>query len=113
MKNLSAVKVCILTPVHTSFDSRIFYREAVSLAEAGYDVTLIGQHDRNETVDGVKIIALPKPRNLFQRILVLTFQILSFELGFNSTADIYHFDDLDHRLSSTPKKNWGPVPGCV
>ena len=54
-------KICILTSVHPVFDTRIFHKEAKTLARVGYDVTLIAQHDKNETVDGIKIIAFPKP----------------------------------------------------
>ncbi len=56
------MKVCILTSVHPAFDVRIFYREAKTLAKAGYDVNLIVQHNRDETVDGIKIIARGKNR---------------------------------------------------
>ena len=62
MNNMNK-KVCILTSVHPAFDTRIFHKEAKTLARAGYDVTLIAQHDKNETIDGIKIVALPKPKN--------------------------------------------------
>lgn len=62
------IKVCILTTVHPLFDTRIFHKEAKTLVKAGYYVTLIVQHDKNDVVDGVKIIALPKPRNRFAPI---------------------------------------------
>lgn len=65
-------KICILTSVHPAFDVRIFYKEARTLARAGYDVTLIAQHDKNEIVDGVKVIALPKAKNRFFRVFFLT-----------------------------------------
>lgn len=69
MQNLRKGKsVCILTSVHPPFDTRIFYKQAKSLVEAGYGVTLIAQHDKNEVVDGVKIVALPKPRTRFWRM---------------------------------------------
>jgi hypothetical protein len=47
------MKICILTSVHPPFDTRIYYKQAKSLAKAGYDVTLIAQHDRDEVVDGI------------------------------------------------------------
>ena len=85
------VKVCILTTVHPPFDTRIFHKEAKTLVQAGYEVTLIAQHSRNEIVDGVKIIALPKPRNRFMRIFGLIWR--AFYLALRQHADVYHFHD--------------------
>ena len=76
-----SAKVCIITTVHPPFDTRIFHKEAKTLVQAGYEVVLIAQHERNEVVDGVKIIALPKPRNRFARILGLTWQAFCLALG--------------------------------
>ena len=83
-------RVCILTSVHPPFDTRIFHKQAKTLVKAGYDVTLIAQHDKNEVVDGVKIIALPKPRNRFWRMLG-AWRV--FKLAFKQKADVYHFHD--------------------
>lgn len=85
------MKVCIITTVHPVFSTRIFHREAKTLARAGYDVTLVAQHDKNEIVDGVKIVALPKPRNRFSRIFDLTWR--AFRVALRQRADIYHFHD--------------------
>jgi len=85
------IKICILTSVHPPFDTRIFHKEAKSLVKAGYDVTLIAQHDNNKIVDGIKIIALPKPKNRFQRMFGLTLKVLYLSLKQN--ADVYHFHD--------------------
>ena len=82
--------VCILTSVHQPFDTRIFHKQAKSLLKAGYDVTLIAQHDKNEVVDGIKIVALPKPRNRFWRMLG-TWRV--FKLALKQKADVYHFHD--------------------
>ncbi len=84
-------RVCILTTAHLPFDTRIFHKQAKTLAKAGYDVTLIAQHDRDEVVDGVKVIALPRPRNRFQRIFGLTWRV--FRLAMRQKADVYHFHD--------------------
>ena len=84
-------KVCVLTTVHPPFDTRIFYKQARTLARAGYKVVLIAQHNRDEMVDGVKIVALPKPRNRFARIFGLTWR--AFHLALRERAEIYHFHD--------------------
>lgn len=84
-------KVCILTSVHSPFDTRIFFKEAKSLAKAGYDVTLIAQHNKNEMVDNVKIIALPKAKNRIHRMIGLTLK--AFWLALNQKAYVYHFHD--------------------
>ena len=84
-------KVCILTTVHPPFDTRIFHKQAKTLARAGYDVTLIAQHDGDRVVEGVRIIGLPKPRNRFTRIFGLTWR--AFRLALRQHADVYHFHD--------------------
>jgi len=61
-------KICILTSVHPALDVRIFYKEAKTLVRAGYDVVLVAQHDKEEIIEGIKIIPLPKPKNRFFRI---------------------------------------------
>jgi glycosyltransferase involved in cell wall biosynthesis len=87
---MSNRKVCILTSVHSPFDTRIFHKQAKTLAKAGYEVALIAQHDKDEIVDGIKIVALPRPRNRFWRMLG-TWRV--FRLALKQKADIYHFHD--------------------
>lgn len=84
------MKICILTSVHPTFDVRIFQKQAKTLVGSGYDVTLIAQHGSNELVDGIKIIALPKSKNRFQRILI---GWKLFKLALKQKSDIYHFHD--------------------
>ena len=52
---------------------------------------LIAQHGRDDTVDGVNILALPKARNRFSRIFGLTWR--AFRLALRQRADVYHFHD--------------------
>lgn len=82
-------KVCILSSVHAALDNRIFYREALSLRNAGYDVAVIAIHPRDETVEGIPIRALPRVQR-WQR--PMTWRRL-WALAIREDADIYHFHD--------------------
>jgi len=83
--------VCILTTVHSPFDTRIFHKQARTLVRAGYDVTLLAEHMRTETIDGIRIIALPVPRNRLVRMFGLTWR--AFRQALRQRADVYHFHD--------------------
>jgi glycosyltransferase involved in cell wall biosynthesis len=85
------LKICHLTTVHPPFDTRIFHKEAKSLAKAGYSVTLIARHDKEELIDGVKIIPLKAPRD---RIVRMTKTLLEcYHKAVKVDADLYHFHD--------------------
>ena len=86
-----AVRVFHITTVHPPFDTRIFHKEAKTLAQAGYEVVLIAQHDGDEMVDGVKIVALPMPRNRFARIFGFTWR--AFHIALRERADVCRFHD--------------------
>jgi lipopolysaccharide/colanic/teichoic acid biosynthesis glycosyltransferase/glycosyltransferase involved in cell wall biosynthesis len=60
--------VVMMTTVHPALDARIFHREAVTLAEAGFSVGIVGRHEKSELVNGVWIEALPEPKNRVQRL---------------------------------------------
>jgi len=85
------IKVCILTSVHPPFDTRIFHKEAKSLVKAGYDVTLIAQRNKEETVDGIRIVPLPKPKNRLDRMTRTVW--VAYRKALKIDADIYHFHD--------------------
>lgn len=85
------MKVCHITTVHPLWDTRIFHKECKSLVKEGYDVSLIIQHEKSETIDGVNVIALAAAKNRFHRMLILTSKALV--LAVKQRADIYHFHD--------------------
>ena len=84
-------KICHITTVHPPFDVRIFHKECKTLAKAGYEVYLIAQHDKDENVDGINIISLPKINSRIKRILILP--IKAFFKAIKLKADVYHFHD--------------------
>ena len=87
------IKVCILTTVHQAYDTRIFYKEIKTLSLMGYNVTFIVPHDTDEVIGNIKIRALTKPRNRFQRMCVLAWYAIN--LAKQEDANLYHFHDSE------------------
>ncbi len=84
-------KVCHISTAHPPFDVRIFHKECVFLAEAGFDVSLVVTHDKKETVEGVKIIPLPKSKGRLHRMFVKTH--FAFYRSLKTKSKIFHFHD--------------------
>lgn len=63
-------RVVHLTTVHRLGDPRIFYKEIPSLQSAGYEVSLVAQHPRNEVLDGVSVVGLTPTSGRFTRLLL-------------------------------------------
>lgn len=82
--------VAVLTTVHNVFDTRIFHKQAVSLSDAGYDVTILGHHDRNETKDGVTVKSIGTVDSKIERWQNLP---TMYRAAKNEDADIYHLHD--------------------
>lgn len=89
-KDRGQVRVCHLTSVHRVNDIRVFHKECATLADAGFDVTLIGvAADVPER--GVKIIALPNEGNRLQRIVGRA--RAAYQRAIEVGAQVYHFHD--------------------
>ena len=84
-------KVCILTSSHKADDDRIFYKQAKSIAGAGYDTAIVVPHPADEVLDGIRIKAVPIADNKFVRLLLTPFHVLM--AGIKEKAAIYHFHD--------------------
>lgn len=90
---ISPGRVVHLTTVHSPFDVRIFHKQCVSLAEAGYDVTLVQRGDRDEIVAGVRILPLPTYRARFARMTLGVWKAI--RLARAQRPDIVHIHDVE------------------
>ena len=66
-------RVVIATTVHPICDVRILYREARSLARAGYDVEVIGPPPAPESalrIEGVRLTLIPRETRRLRRAVV-------------------------------------------
>lgn len=86
-------KICHLTSVHPRYDSRILYRECVSLAENGYEVyLLVNDNGQKENYHGVKILTTHTHYN--NRIKRMCFGVKKiYDLAKKVDAEIYHLHD--------------------
>lgn len=82
-------KICIITTVHTPRDTRIFYREAISLAKK-YKVVIVAPSEKDFEEQGIKFIGLGTINGRFQRFGK---SILAFRYSLKTKADAYHFHD--------------------
>jgi glycosyltransferase involved in cell wall biosynthesis len=85
------VRVVQLTSAHLVFDPRIFYKISKSLFRAGYEVIVVGRHDRDETLEGIQIAAVPKVGGRLHRMTITLWQIYRRARALD--GDIYHFHD--------------------
>lgn len=84
-------RVVHLTSVHSARDNRIFDRECRYLAAREYSVTLIAPHAGDETIDSVRIRAVPAPSGRRQRICHVVPSV--YRRAIEEGADLYHFHD--------------------
>jgi glycosyltransferase involved in cell wall biosynthesis len=84
-------QVAHLTTVHPPFDVRIFHKECKSIAQAGYQVTLIACHERDEVREGVQIRGLPRWSGRLSRMLRGSWA--AYREAIRQNAELYHFHD--------------------
>lgn len=92
---MEKVKVCHFTTAHPEKDIRIFYKECVSLAKAGFDVHLVVTNldgsFKTYIDNGVTIHSIPRKAGRYYRMWTSVNEM--FRYVKNLQADIYHFHD--------------------
>ena len=83
--------ICHLTTVHLPDDVRIYQKEARSLAEAGYDVTLVAPALKEVVLEGVRWHRLPRSRGRIERFLRLA--PAAYRAALATGAEVVHLHD--------------------
>lgn len=85
------LKVCHLSSVHTTFDTRIFHKECVSLTKK-YEVHLVIPAEKDEVVNNVSIHHIDNTKtSRFRRMTSRVWQVYKKAVDVN--AELYHFHD--------------------
>ena len=99
-------KVCHITSAHPDGDVRIFHKECVSLAEEGYDVSLVIPNTESRIENGVKIVSfIYKPSSRLSRFTKSV--NLAYKKALELDADIYHLHDPELLRIAVKLKNKG------
>lgn len=100
-------RIVHLTSVHSAFDVRIFQKECRSLANAGFHVTIVVPHSKDEVSDGVRIRAVPQMNGegRLHRMTATVWSVLREALSQN--ADLYHFHDPELMPVGLVLRAWG------
>lgn len=79
---------------HAPYDTRIFYKEARTLAKNGYSVSIIVPHDRNESRAGISVLAVSPNKKGWKKLVINPLNILRKALRQPAGA-IFHIHDSD------------------
>lgn len=83
-------RVCHMTSAHNNNDVRIFKKECISLAKAGYEVYLVGPGESRKD-NGVIVYGIEKRPRRLARMLFTSHDVYRRALYLD--ADIYHLHD--------------------
>lgn len=102
-------KVCHISSVHDVLDVRIFWKECITLAKAGYEVIYLCEGTISMRHSGVRIIGLPNlEKGRYNRMIRFASDLCKRALELK--ADIYHLHDPELlRFVSLLKTNGAKV----
>jgi len=91
MPAIEKTRVCIITTAHDARDDRIFHKQALSLAGAGFDVSMIAGWGVELKSGPIRPLNLPVPHGIIDRLVRGT--ICSLWLAVKERAAVYHLHD--------------------
>lgn len=91
------IRICHLSSAHRGLDVRIFLKECVSLAAAGYETHLVIAANEKEVSEaesmGIKIHSLKISEYRFSRFIIQAWR--TYKIAKKINAEIYHFHDSE------------------
>ncbi|MCD9622588.1 glycosyltransferase family 4 protein [Rhabdothermincola salaria] len=81
-----------LAPAHVATDTRVFWKECVSLRDAGWRVTIVALHDRDEDLDGIRIVGLRRGKGSWGRLRNLAHVVRTI---LRNRTDVIHVHDIE------------------
>ncbi|MEO5603884.1 MAG: glycosyltransferase [Cyclobacteriaceae bacterium] len=106
MHKVAQIRIVMLANGHVPFDTRIFHKEARTLVDAGFSVSIIVPHEKDEEREGVFIIAVPLNKKGWRKLVVNPINILKKALRQPAHA-IFHLHDSDILLTGLVLKILG------
>jgi len=86
------MKICHVTSVHKWDDIRIFRKECVAAAGAGFDVTLIAVNASEGLHEGVKVVSVKYNAGGRLKRMMETVNLV-YQKALEVNADVYHLHD--------------------
>lgn len=84
------MKIGVLTSVHPATDTRILFKQATSLVQAGHTVFLVARESPNPIGGGVRHVPLPIPKSRLGRIATC---VRLYGRAVALRCDVYHLHD--------------------
>jgi glycosyltransferase involved in cell wall biosynthesis len=92
-KHEGSKKVCMLSSGRFATEHRILSKEGLSLKRAGYQVSIVAPHPRDEVISGISIKAVPKFPSRLVRMFGTTWYV--YREALRQRADAYHFHNTE------------------
>lgn len=91
--SLVASDICVITTIHPPWDARVYFRETVALAEAGFQMTFISTWPEDpDRLPNIRWVATPAPTRRVERLI---HGFRTFQAALRERPRAYHFHDLD------------------
>jgi len=95
--DLKARRVCVMSSVHPVYDTRIYYKEILSLKKKGLHITYINREKEGFDRNGVYHVRLEVASSRIRRMLTSFWKM--YKLAINQDDEVYHFHDPELLLT--------------